>query len=295
MTTRYARHVLKSVIWLMVIPPIFWAIIRMSFIGDEGLWWPTPLGLVVIISLQALIVWVAMMRIDALELKSQHIFDGREKFFGMVVHDLKVPLSNIVMCTELWKDGTFDIQKTIDIVNSSAVAISNLIEDLLELIALQAKSLPINKSNVDINSLVKEVSDAFICKNTVKNIDFVFRINVESCYADKKRLRQILTNLISNAIKFTPEFGMIGIKVYNKDKYHHFEVNDNGIGIPEHLMDRLFTPFAVGTNHESSTGLGLSIVRHLVLAHNGYVWVDREYKGGCRICFKLPMEEECVK
>ena len=155
----------------------------------------------------------------------------------------------------------------------------------------------LSKKDVDVNQLItsnmlefKPLADQ---KNTKIEADIQYNGVV---YCDQRRIDQVITNMIKNAIDFVPaDTGRIMLRVSKKEKQIIFSVEDNGIGIPPNKIDSLFKKFyqidTSMTRKHGGTGLGLAISKGIVEAHGGEMWVDKEYVGGAKFIFTLPIKD----
>lgn len=222
----------------------------------------------------------------------------KNQFIGMAVHDLRNPLSSILGFVELMLDPEIDLdpkdyKEFLVQVERQSKHMLNLINDLLEVVTIESSTLklhckeflmcPIIRENVRLNSLIAEAKQSRIV------------VESEQCgtvYADSHRLTQILDNLMSNAIKYSPPGSTIKVRFSRIETGWRVEVQDQGPGISPEDMKKLFQPFAKLSNRptsgERSTGLGLAIVRHLVEAHGGQVGCESVLGKGSTFWFTLP-------
>jgi signal transduction histidine kinase len=157
--------------------------------------------------------------------------------------------------------------------------------------------LMLSKKDVDVNQLItsnilefKPLADQ---KNTKIDADIQYNGVV---YCDQRRIDQVITNLIKNAIDFVPaDIGKIMLRVSKKENQIIYSVEDNGIGISPNKIDSLFKKFyqidTSMTRKHGGTGLGLAISKGIVEAHDGEIWVDKEYSGGAKFIFTLPIKD----
>lgn len=169
----------------------------------------------------------------------------------------------------------------------------NLVNDLLDMAKIEAGKFTINKGEADLISLVKETIDRSTMKASQKGLQIKLETTetILKASVDDFRIRQVLNNLISNAIKFTQE-GTITVSVLKKDKEAELAVKDIGVGIARDEIQNLFTKFRQlqqsPTKHEG-TGLGLVIAKGIIEAHGGKIWVESEIGSGTKFYFTLPL------
>lgn len=292
----YSQKILIRALGCMFLPPIVASAIQ-EFVSPSNPYL-SAIRVAVVLGMQTAIVLVAMFKISRHNRVRKQIFDERERFFGMVCHDLKSPLGTIHMALPMVREqcsGSVD-NKIMDLIDRNVRTMTTLTDDLINLIVMNHHKIPINKTTVDLPVLLEDIKQAHSNKIDDKNIDFVAEAKLQNCLADERRLRQILNNLIANAIKFTPCGGRVAVRIYPRRHVALFEVEDSGPGIPKDKLDKIFQPYVQVSKSDaaSGTGLGLSIVRSLVQAHGGDVWVDPHFDGGGRFCFKLPIGEATI-
>lgn len=265
------------------------------------------IGLAVIIMI-ASYIWVGKLRREVskrvqAETKANIASQAKSDFLASMSHDLRTPLNAIIGFSETLLQGTFGPiknKKNVEYINdihSSGEYLLHLVNDILDLSALEADQRELNYESFDGEQLTLE------CKNIVfklaedKNIDIAIN-NTEklpNVYADKKAVKQILMNLVTNSIKFTPPNGNITISHNVSDDNYFFQISDTGWGISEEaikIIDRPFTraePSAL-ISHEEGTGLGLSIVKSLVDVHGGELNIESIVGEGTTVTISLPLQ-----
>lgn len=227
----------------------------------------------------------------------------RKEFLGNLSHELKTPLFNIQGYVHTLLEGAMDDPKFarqfLERTSKSIERLSNLVDDLDAISRLERGEESIHKETFDIHQLVKDVYDSMELKAEKKN--FTLHIKKESdkpfyVNADKEKIRQVITNLVDNAIKYGNESGRVVASFYDMDDNILTEITDNGIGIPEEHLPRLFERFYRVDKHRSreqgGTGLGLAIVKHILEAHQQTINV-RSTKGiGTTFAFTLKKSNE---
>lgn len=223
---------------------------------------------------------------------------ARDRVLGAVAHDLRNPLSTISMVTELLLAGTLtdDQEKTqLEILQRSARHMNRLIEDLLDVTRLEEGHLDLRRSYASPARLVQDVlerNQSIAVASGVELVDHIGRAG--PVHVDADRILRVLTNLIANAIRFTPRGGRVTVGTRNEGRDEVvFYVEDTGPGIPEIDLPLLFRPFWQGDDHRGGgLGLGLSIARGIVDAHRGRIWAENRPAGGARVSFALPRAAE---
>lgn len=222
----------------------------------------------------------------------------RKDFFGNVSHELKTPIFNIQGYIETLLDGAVDdptINKQYLLKAAANVErLNNIVQDLLEISQYEAGKLTLEIDRFDVTQLVKEIFDSFEIKAHDKKIKLNFKKGSDKPFyvmADKARIAQVFNNLIVNAINYGNQDGEVSIGFFEMEPNLLIEVGDNGPGISEEHLPRLFERFYRVDKHrsrtEGGTGLGLSIVKHIVEAHGQSINVRSTIGKGSTFWFML--------
>ena len=220
----------------------------------------------------------------------------RQEFLSNVSHELRTPLTAIIAFVETLENGAMEdaesSQRFLSIIRKNASRMHSLIDDILELTAIEGGNVQLRAAPVDLFALVEDVCASLAAKAAAQNV--TLKNNVDSevmVYADERRLEQMLTNLVDNGIKFSREHGMVSIS-YESGSSDKILVHDNGDGIPSQHLERLFERFyrvdRARSRDMGGTGLGLAIVKHLALLHHGEVTVTSELGKGSTFTIHLP-------
>ncbi|MGA2775035.1 MAG: ATP-binding protein [Candidatus Omnitrophota bacterium] len=225
----------------------------------------------------------------------------KDEFIGTVSHELRTPLATMKEFTSIMLDGVpgkinEKQREYLDIIKANIERLGRIVTDLLDISKIEAKKILIRKNPVDIVGLAKETVTMLKASADAKNIvlETLFPSQrVLNIYADPDRITQIFTNLIHNAIKFTPENGRITVEIKVGEREVECSVSDSGIGIAPENKDKLFSRFtqigrAVGGGSKG-TGLGLSITKGLVQMYGGKIRVESELGKGSKFIFTLPI------
>ena len=226
----------------------------------------------------------------------------KDEFISNVSHELKTPLISIKGYGELLYDeklgGRLDEQKkSLEAIIRNADRLTRLINSILFITRFQTGKIEFRFEPVDVDEIVK------ICVEDLKNpIDkkhLIFEkevCGVSRLRGDKDRFVEVISNLLDNAIKFTRVSGKIGIKSWDEGEFVHITVSDNGIGIPENIIPKLFTRFyqvdASTSRKYGGTGLGLYISKTIVDALGGKIWIDSEVGKGTTVHLLIPAAKE---
>ena len=213
--------------------------------------------------------------------------DLRNDFSYAMVHDMKSPLSSIIMGARFLHSGKVDDKPEIKekyyaIIESEAEHLLALVNKLLTISKLENKKLILNKQDVNLEPVIEDIVEKAKAK-TDKNIDFIVDLLVRHVLADEQYLAEAISNLVDNAIKYSKENIEISITTQDSDKYVLLKVRDNGIGISREDQRIIFDKFGRAAVHEqnrkggvSGFGLGLNYVDQVMQAHGGKVTVTSE-------------------
>jgi len=223
----------------------------------------------------------------------------RQEFLSNVSHELRTPLTSIIAFAETLQDGAMEDTETanrfLSVIRRNAARMHNLIDDILELSAIEAGTVTIERRSVQLHQLVMEVTSALAAAAQARRITMRNEVCAEVfVHADARRLEQMLLNLIGNAIKFNREGGAIIISHETANERDRIKVADTGEGIPGEHLARIFERFyRVDRARETGgTGLGLAIVKHLARAHGGEVSAVSNLNEGSTFIIELPAANE---
>ncbi len=224
-------------------------------------------------------------------------------FLANMSHEIRTPLNAIIgftnQLTTLYREDDI-YQKYIKIVKSSGEHLLNLVNDVLEISRIEANQLKITEATFFIHELMNETYELFLeYKNNLgkDNIELILRKgqkNDTAVFSDETKLKQVLTNLINNAIKFTHEgYVELGYEIKNEEQKILFYVKDTGVGIPEKQKNTIFKRFLQSDQtideNAKGTGLGLEISQVIVKAMKGEIWVESELDKGSTFYFTIPL------
>jgi two-component system, OmpR family, phosphate regulon sensor histidine kinase PhoR len=233
----------------------------------------------------------------------------RQEFLSNVSHELRTPLTAIKAFVETLEDGAIDdsqnSQRFLAVIRRNAERMHNLIDDILELSDIEAGTHRVSPAPVRLAGLVEDVTTALASRARERRVELRNEVSDEVVvFADARRLEQMLTNLIDNAIKFNREQGAVtvrherigGSSGNNQNSRDRVSVTDTGDGIPAEHVPRIFERFyrvdRARSRNMGGTGLGLAIVKHLALAHGGEVSVHSTPGQGSTFRIELPVLPE---
>ena len=220
----------------------------------------------------------------------------RTEFSHFLVHELKTPLTAILAAIELLESVKLDplYDRALQVIQRTSSELNNRVGELLDLTRGEIGTLKINPMHLRPTELISEILQDIEPIVTSRNIILISQIPRELPYikADKQRLRQVLMNLVDNAIKFTPEHGEITIYTTENDDSLVFHVKDSGQGISNNNQELLFEPYYSLVNDSTRIqgfGLGLALSRQIIESHGGRIWVESELDKGSIFSFSIPI------
>ncbi|MWW87890.1 sensor histidine kinase, partial [Francisella tularensis] len=237
-------------------------------------------------------------QINLLIEKFHETLEREKRFSGDAAHELKTPIAGVKTLVEiaLASDDIDEIKQKLERIKSSTNRYSHIIDQLLTLSRIQ----PNEQVTFGKKLMINKVLESFIAENAIKaiekNIEIVFYPSQQHlyCYSNDYLLGILFKNLISNAIKYTPNGGLIEISSYQEENNIVVEIKDNGIGVPQENIERIFDRFyrETGTGEEGS-GLGLAIVAEIVRLHNGKIFAQNNTnQKGLTITVKIPIDHK---
>lgn len=221
----------------------------------------------------------------------------RKDFVANVSHELRTPLASIKGFAETLREGGIDDEKNrlgfVKSIENHADRMTDLVDDLLDLTAIESGQRAPTKEPLDLTEMVDEVIDSLKQLAARKNVTLMSEVkNIAPVPFDKKQIKQVLTNLLQNAIKFNKEKGTVTIRAKDETDTLIVSVTDTGIGIPPSDLPRIFERFyrvdKARSREMGGTGLGLAIVKHIIEAHGGRLTVESTQGEGSTFQFTLP-------
>ena len=207
----------------------------------------------------------------------------KSEFVSIVSHDLGTPMTVMKGFTKMLVDGVMGglnekQDRAIKTIYKNIERLDKLRKDILDLVRMDLGNLVLEKSDISINELIKTSMEFLKTLSDEKNQEIIINIEKElDAYCDESKITQVIENYISNAIRYSPNKARIEITGNNENGSIHILVKDNGRGIPKGEEENVFKRFyTIGKKAKGSTGLGLSIVKGIVDAHNGKVWCESE-------------------
>ena len=223
----------------------------------------------------------------------------KNDFVSAVSHELRTPLTSIkgyasILLAGKLGDISEDIRTRLDKINRHSDELTHLVNDLLDISRIESGKVIMNRENQDLRKLMDNVIDLLSGQLREKQIEFSVDIpdDANNIVADATQINRVLINLIGNALKFTPAGGKISVASHKVDNRVQIDVTDSGCGIPEEALYAIFEEFYRVDNQINQevkgTGLGLSLVKHIIEAHAGKIWVRSSLGHGSTFSFTLP-------
>lgn len=231
--------------------------------------------------------------------EQEQIEQERREFVANVSHELRTPLTTMrsyleALAEGAWKDDSIAPQ-FLQVTQNETERMIRLVNDLLQLSKLDSKDYRLNKEWVNIIDFFHKIIDRFELSKK-QNVTFVRRFPKKDYYVeiDSDKITQVLDNIISNALKYSPEGGKITFTIVEEKNYLQISVKDEGMGVPKQSLNKIFERFyrvdKARSRQMGGTGLGLAIAKEMVEAHNGQIWAESEEGKGTTIFFTLPYD-----
>ncbi|MCM8787786.1 MAG: cell wall metabolism sensor histidine kinase WalK [Candidatus Omnitrophica bacterium] len=233
--------------------------------------------------------------------KQKELDELKSKFVASVSHELRTPLiateKSLSLLIEEVKNHLLPSQRELlEIASRNIKKLTVLVNDILDFLKLEAKKMELKKELVDIEKIIDATIETFCVWATTKKINLEKKISpdIPKINADPVRIEQVLNNLVSNSLKFTPNNGTITIEAkYQEGKnFIEISVQDTGIGIPKEELPKLFQKFyqvSSAASDVTGTGLGLTIAKDIIELHGGSIWAESQLQKGAKFIFTLPL------
>ena len=233
--------------------------------------------------------------------EQQRLEDMRKDFVANVSHELRTPLTSIKSYSETLLDGAMEDRETtqsfLSVINSEADRMTRLVKDLLQLSRLDNQQMMWSFEAISLEDLVRSSVERMKleAKSKKQSLECFVLCEIPDIQGDYGRLEQVVFNILSNAIKYTPERGTVTVYIGKIVNDVYFKVTDTGIGIPESDLNRIFERFyrvdKARSRELGGTGLGLSIAKEIVEAHSGIITISSQEGIGTEITVRLPLSQ----
>ena len=231
--------------------------------------------------------------------------NSKDKFFSILAHDLKNPFASIIGLADFLTDemdslNTDETKKIARSISHSSKRVHRLLENLLKWSLIQTGRIKFDPVAFNLSNLISETAELFTPTADAKNISLQTEFNHNTLvYADMNMIETAIRNIISNAIKFTNTGGRILIKTIQQNQFIRVDVIDNGVGIRESDLDKIFRieehTNISGTGNEKGTGIGLVLSKEFVERNGGKIWFSSEYGKGSQFNITIPVAAESEK
>lgn len=225
----------------------------------------------------------------------------RREFVSNVSHELRTPLTTMRSYLEALADGAWKNKdlapQFLNVTQTETERMIRLVSDLLQLSRMDSREYEINADYVDFNKFFNRIIDRFEMSKS-KNVEFKRMLPTLPCYVeiDTDKITQVIDNIISNALKYSPDGGNIRFGMTANEGLLTVMISDDGMGIPKENVERIFDRFyrvdRARARSMGGTGLGLAISREMIVAHGGKIWAESEEGIGTTIFFTLPYEDD---
>lgn len=230
------------------------------------------------------------------EMKLAEANDLKNRIFSVLGHDLRSPLANIssmlelISAKEITSDELENVLRHLQIETDLSI---NTLQDILQWSRMQMDNNNINKTHLEIDKMIEDLRQIFESRARLKEIDLQFIDNCQDeLWVDEHQFKSIATNLISNALKFSPNGTEVAVSFESGSEHIRFSVSDRGVGFKPEVIDQIHEGKKMesrrGTSGEKGTGIGLQIVRDFVAAHDGKISISNNQNGGATVSVSFP-------
>lgn len=236
--------------------------------------------------------------------EQERVEEERREFVANVSHELRTPLTSMKSYLEALQDGAVNdpdiAPQFLEVTSNETDRMIRLVNDLLQLSKMDSKDYSVSVAEIDAPQLVNHVIDRFEMTTKNQEIQFKRRIPEQeiTVQGDRDKLMQLMDNIVSNAVKYSPEGGTINVSLKQEQERLVVSVKDEGVGIPKenipHVFDRFYRVDKARSRNLGGTGLGLAIAKEIAMAHGGNIWVSSEWGKGTTFSFSLPYAQEVV-
>ncbi|WBW96988.1 HAMP domain-containing sensor histidine kinase [Oceanirhabdus sp. W0125-5] len=217
---------------------------------------------------------------------------AKNDFISSISHELRTPLAAIRGWSELLKEDLDESDKAmgLDIITNESIRLNTLVEQLLDFSKLQSKRVILKRDIIDLNSLITNVTSYFKKRFEEDQISLNITLanNKIEIKGDENRIKQVMINVIDNAMKFTPSEGKISVSSVVEEEYAIIKISDTGVGISEEDLKRVTEKFFKGSSSKSGTGIGLALCKEIMELHKGEFLIDSKLGVGTEVVLKFP-------
>ena len=239
-------------------------------------------------------------QLEKANVKLKEMDKAKDEFINIISHELKNPLFPILGYVELLLDGTLgkineQQAEKLKVVYKNGEQLQHLIMDILNVTKLQLRKMKFNFEVTNPADLIDNSAKSMIPSAREKKVEIISKMpkSLPKVNIDIMRINEVISNLMTNALKFTPENGTITVSASRKGNLIHVSVKDTGMGIPKEKMQKLFMKFYQVDNSTTrqfeGSGLGLAICKGIIESHKGKIWAESEVGKGSNFIFTLPV------
>jgi signal transduction histidine kinase len=224
----------------------------------------------------------------------EEVFDARRELVAWASHDLRAPITSLQAMLEAMEDGVVEPQHYLETLHGQVRLLSTLVDDLFEMACIDSGAITLEVGPVDLGVLVEGFLQHYELEARARGLRVRTTVRDDKAWAvcAPDKVERVLTNLVTNALRYTPAGGLITASVTSGAGAVFVSLEDSGAGVAEEERERIFEPFwrsdAARVPSVGGAGLGLAIARGLIDAQNGRIWAETPTRGGTRICFALP-------
>ncbi len=240
-------------------------------------------------------------KIELQNIKLKKLDELKSSFLNVASHELRTPVTPIkgylqMLLNQKIGSITEEQKKILKIIQRNTNRLNHLIQDILDISRLESDTMRFIPEKADVKTMVEETVETMQSSADVKNIKINLELkdDIPELTIDKERIKQVIINLLNNAIKFSPDSSSINVKTGREKDDILFEVQDFGRGVPEDKQIKIFETFyqvdSKGDRKFGGVGLGLSISKGIIQAHSGDIWVESTLDKGSTFRFTLPLE-----
>ncbi|MAS37146.1 MAG: hypothetical protein CL610_24310 [Anaerolineaceae bacterium] len=222
--------------------------------------------------------------------QAKQLESEKSRFIATASHELRTPITNVLTRLYLMKRQPEKMHEHISVLDEVARRMQQLIEDLLDLSRFERGNIQLERQPMELQQILSDVVRIQYAEARVKNINLIIDLTPTPQYieGDPERLAQVITNLVTNSLAYTPSGGQVRVALTTQDGNAIISVEDTGIGIPPEYLSRVFEPFVRVNDKIKGTGLGLSIAKEIVELHDGDISVTSEPGNGS--CFRVTLK-----
>jgi len=228
---------------------------------------------------------------DTMAASVEQLFDARRELVSWASHDLRTPLASLRAMVEAAEDGLVEPAEYLPVLREQADKLSTLVDDLFELVQLDAGTLTLELTRAHVADIVGSTLRTVRAEAASRNVTLEADVSpTATAVVAPHKIERVLTNVVANAVRHAPYAGCVTVRVREAPDAIYVHVDDDGEGLGEEALARMFERFwrADRARSGSGAGLGLAVAQGMVEAHGGTIWAENRAQGGARVSFTLP-------